>query len=100
MSDYCRSCVHDVAKKNGPGACPFNYLYWNFLITHADRLSANPRMAMPYRTLARMEPARRAEIQAQASRFLDGLDRPGAAGQGELALAAPVRRTPTRASRS
>ena len=102
MSDYCRSCVHDVAKKTGPGACPFNYLYWNFLITHADRLSGNPRLAMPYRTLERMEPSRRAEIRAQAEDFLNGLSRPVAPRQGTFELQAPPRRsrTPTRGSRA
>jgi deoxyribodipyrimidine photolyase-related protein len=99
MSDYCRSCVYDVAKKTGAGACPFNYLYWNFLITHADRLSGNPRLALPYRNLARMAPSHRAEIQAQAARFLDGLGTPAPRMQGELGLDAPPGRLATRASR-
>lgn len=27
LSNYCKSCHYDVNKKNGPDACPFNYLY-------------------------------------------------------------------------
>ncbi len=73
MSDYCGACAFDVARKAGPEACPFNYLYWNFLIANADRLEGNPRMAMPYRTLRGLGEARRAEIIADAARFLDGL---------------------------
>ena len=51
MSDFCTGCTYDVSQKKGPNACPFNYLYWAFLIRHKDRLSDNPRMAMPYRSL-------------------------------------------------
>ncbi|GJD74487.1 cryptochrome/photolyase family protein [Methylobacterium goesingense] len=96
MSDYCRGCAYDVAKRTGPTACPFNALYWNFLITHADRLSGNPRLAMPYRNLARLDPSVRAEIQAQAARFLDGLAAPSPPVQGALDLAPPPRRAPAR----
>jgi deoxyribodipyrimidine photolyase-related protein len=78
MSDYCRSCRYDPALKSGPDACPFNALYWNFLIENEAKLAGNPRMAMPYRTLAKMTPARRAEIVADASAFLDSLPASGA----------------------
>ena len=73
MSDYCGSCVYDVKLKTGPKACPFNYLYWNFLAENESKLAKNPRMAMPYRTLAKMTAARRAEIAVDAEGFLDGL---------------------------
>ncbi|MGY2051873.1 cryptochrome/photolyase family protein [Methylobacterium sp. JK268] len=73
MSDYCRGCAYDVRRKAGAKACPFNYLYWNFLITHEARLRDNPRLAMPYRTLDRMAASRRREIAADAALFLDGL---------------------------
>jgi deoxyribodipyrimidine photolyase-related protein len=78
MSDYCAGCAHDPAVKTGPKACPFNYLYWNFLIENQDALGRNPRMAMPYRTLAKFDGARRAEIVADAARFLGGLMGPPA----------------------
>ena len=54
MSDYCAGCAYDVQRKRGEGACPFNRLYWAFLIRNRERLKDNPRLAMPYRTLAGM----------------------------------------------
>ncbi|MGL4728932.1 MAG: cryptochrome/photolyase family protein [Bosea sp. (in: a-proteobacteria)] len=73
MSDYCAGCRHDPKLKSGPDACPFNPLYWDFLIRNEKQLAKNPRMAMPYRTLEKMTPERRAEIAREASVFLDGL---------------------------
>ncbi len=74
MSDFCAGCSYDVKKKSGANACPFNYLYWAFLIRQKDRLSGNPRLAMPYRTLAGWSPERAAAVLAEADVFLDGLD--------------------------
>jgi deoxyribodipyrimidine photolyase-related protein len=71
MSDYCAGCRYDPAVKSGPGACPFNPLYWNFLIENEDKLGNNPRMAMPYRNLRRFSAERRAEIAREAAAFLD-----------------------------
>ena len=74
MSDFCAGCTYDVRQKHGPNACPFNYLYWAFLIRQKDRLSDNLRMAMPYRTLAGWPREREAEILAEADAFLAQLD--------------------------
>jgi deoxyribodipyrimidine photolyase-related protein len=74
MSDYCAACDYDPALKSGTAACPFNYLYWNFLIDNERQLSGNPRMAMPYRTLAAFPAERRRAIAREAEAFLDGLD--------------------------
>ncbi len=71
MSDYCAGCRYDPEVKSGPKACPFNPLYWNFLIENEKKLANNPRMAMPYRNLARFSPERRAEIMREATAFLD-----------------------------
>ncbi|MGB5279566.1 MAG: cryptochrome/photolyase family protein [Gammaproteobacteria bacterium] len=70
MSDYCRTCAYKPKIKLGPTACPFNYLYWHFMITNETRLKSNPRMAMPYRMLARMDEEKRREIVQQANDFL------------------------------
>lgn len=73
MSDFCGSCVYDVKVKSGPKACPFNFLYWSFLIRNAPKLRGNQRLAMPYRTLDGWDDARRAAITAEAEMFLDSL---------------------------
>lgn len=74
MSDYCGGCRYDVRRRQGPEACPFNLLYWNFLIENEGRLRANPRMAMPYRNLDRLDASAREAIRAEARAFLDGLE--------------------------
>jgi len=74
MSDYCQHCHYDVKRSVGEGACPFNALYWDFMARHGDRFARNPRMAMPIRTLAKMEPDRVAALRAQAAGFLAALD--------------------------
>jgi len=73
MSDYCGGCRYSPKLRSGPGACPFNYLYWAFLIRNAPTLGGNHRLAMPYRTIARWDEERRAAILAEAEAFLDGL---------------------------
>lgn len=73
MSDYCKNCAFDVKVKAGPKACPFNYLYWDFLDRHAAKLARNPRMAQMYRTYEKLSETRRQEITSDASRFLSHL---------------------------
>lgn len=71
MSNYCKGCIYDPSKRTGAGACPFNFLYWNFLETHRELLSKNPRMGMMYKTLDRL-PDREA-ISSQSAAFLASL---------------------------
>ncbi len=73
MSDYCSACAYKVKEKNGPEACPFNYLYWDFLDRHRDKLAGNPRLGQVYRTWDRMDPARHEAVRADAERFLEQL---------------------------
>ena len=77
MSDYCTGCRYSVTKKAGPDACPFNYLYWDFLARHRDKLDANPRLATAYRTWERMSAATRETRRQDAARFLDDLAKEG-----------------------
>jgi deoxyribodipyrimidine photolyase-related protein len=74
MSDYCTGCRYDPKAKSGPDACPFNALYWAFLIRNEEKLGNNPRMAMPYRTLRHFSPERRAAIMADSERVLDAMN--------------------------
>ena len=56
MSDYCKGCHYDKKARLGVNACPFNALYWDFFARNGERLSANPRLAIVYRQLAKMAP--------------------------------------------
>ncbi len=73
MSDYCKSCAFDVKAKAGAKACPFNYLYWDFIARHEDRWKANPRMGPIVRSYGKFSAERKAEISGDAARFLNGL---------------------------
>ncbi len=75
MSDYCKSCHYKVKDKTGESACPFNLLYWHFLIRHRDRFEGNPRMAQMYRTFDRMDEGRRKTVLADADAFLDRMSK-------------------------
>ena len=75
MSDYCGACAYDVRDAIGERACPFNALYWDFIARHADRLAANPRMAMPVRSLGRLPKDRLVAMRARAAAMLAALDR-------------------------
>ncbi len=74
MSDYCGGCQYRVADKTGPQACPFNLLYWDFLLRHRARFQTNPRMAQMYRTWDKMAPSRQTATLAEAETFLAKLD--------------------------
>ena len=69
MSDYCSGCAYDVKQATGPTACPFNFLYWDFIARHAERFASNVRMAMPLRNWQRMAPERREAIRRTGRRF-------------------------------
>jgi deoxyribodipyrimidine photolyase-related protein len=74
MSNYCQSCVYKVDKKNGPDACPFNYLYWDFLDRHRSKLKGNHRLTMMYASLDRMGHDKTRQVQQDSKRFFDELD--------------------------
>ncbi|PJF09153.1 cryptochrome/photolyase family protein [Pseudorhodobacter sp. MZDSW-24AT] len=74
QSDYCGGCRYKVAQKTGEGACPFNLLYWDFLLRHRARFAGNPRMAQMYRTWDKMDGSRKAATLAEAEAFLARLD--------------------------
>ena len=74
MSDYCSDCRFNPARKLGEGACPFNYLYWYFLISKENLLRSNPRMGLAYRNLYNKPEAEIETIMKQAEQFLETLD--------------------------
>jgi deoxyribodipyrimidine photolyase-related protein len=69
MSDYCRTCRYDAAKRTGDDACPFTTLYWDFLRRHRYRLATNRRMAPVLSWLDRMADVERDAIAERAARL-------------------------------
>jgi deoxyribodipyrimidine photolyase-related protein len=77
MSDYCKGCQYDKKlREDTPTkqACPFNALYWDFHVKHADKLSANPRIGMVYQQLKRMDASKIVALQTQAASLRSRLD--------------------------
>ena len=74
MSNYCKNCSYKVSLKNGPNACPFNYLYWNFLIKNKDLLSKNQRMSMIYNVLAKFDKEKLDSIKSDSKKFLENIN--------------------------
>ena len=73
MSNYCSGCAYKVKEKTGPDACPFNALYWDFLVRHRERLKTNHRLGQVYRTWDRMAAEKQNEYLVSAAEFLDRL---------------------------
>lgn len=71
MSNYCKSCRYDVKQKTGDDACPFNPLYWDFLIRNREKLNGNPRLGQIYRNWDRMDIVKQTAYLATAKKFLD-----------------------------
>lgn len=74
MSNYCDRCSYAVRSKNGPKACPFNYLYWDFIDRNATKLRGNPRMGLAFKTLDRMSEDKRRAVRDDAARFFRALE--------------------------
>lgn len=70
MSNYCKGCKYNLKTKDQADSCPFNYLYWDFLIRNKDVLEKNQRMSFMYNLLQKMDPKVIKNLQQQADDFL------------------------------
>ncbi len=73
MGDHCKACRFKPKRRHGKDACPYNFLYWNFVLEHEKRLRANPRTSRNVLNLRHLDTAEREQIRRQASRFLGSL---------------------------
>ena len=73
MSDYCGGCQLKHTKRHGEDACPFNYLYWNFLLEHEEKLRANPRLGRNVLGLRHLDEEERTAVREAAKKFFDQL---------------------------
>ena len=70
MSDHCSGCRYDVKQKTGADACPFNALYWDFLLRNQSKLRGNPRLGQVYRTWHKMSAEKQCAYRESAKRYL------------------------------
>jgi deoxyribodipyrimidine photolyase-related protein len=66
MSDYCGKCFYDQKKTFGERACPFNSLYWDFMLRNAKAFAGNHRMSMITKALSSKSSEWKAEIRKRA----------------------------------
>jgi deoxyribodipyrimidine photolyase-related protein len=77
MSDYCKGCFYNGKKRLGEKACPFNYLYWNFVGEFQNRFQHNPRMKNAVQ-MYRLKPKNERElIESSSKKFLDKVIKDG-----------------------
>ncbi len=74
MSDYCGDCVYNRRSRSSDDACPFNTLYWNFLLEHEDRLRSNPRTGPAVLGLRHLDEQERTAVRRRAATLLDQLE--------------------------
>jgi deoxyribodipyrimidine photolyase-related protein len=75
MSNYCKQCHFNPKEKTGEQACPFNALYWNFLVKKREVLANNQRMSMMYRILDKKSPEELSAHVERAEMLLADLDK-------------------------
>ncbi|MBN1476552.1 cryptochrome/photolyase family protein [Candidatus Sumerlaeota bacterium] len=71
LSDHCAHCGLDHTTREGPDACPFNYLYWNFVVNSRPRLGHVPRMSKAFEHLDRLGAREITLCASQTARHLE-----------------------------
>ncbi len=71
MSNYCGKCQYDPNEMTGEKACPFNALYWDFLVRHEDKFRGNQRMPYVFSTWDKFAPEKQTAIRAQALKIIE-----------------------------
>jgi deoxyribodipyrimidine photolyase-related protein len=70
MSNYCAKCSYDPDIMIGENACPFNALYWDFLVRHEDVFRGNQRMPYVFSTWDKFGLEKQKGIRNQAQLHL------------------------------
>jgi deoxyribodipyrimidine photolyase-related protein len=75
MSNYCSKCFYNYKEKFGERGCPFNTLYWGFLIRNQEKLEKNPRIGMGYQLLKKMPEKDKAAIREKSAEILNNIEK-------------------------
>ncbi|PZV16243.1 MAG: cryptochrome/photolyase family protein [Pseudanabaena sp.] len=75
MSNCCSQCKYDVKQKTGSFACPFNYLYWNFVDQHRDSFAENGRVSLMTNVYEKKTEDEKLAIRESSIHFIQNLKR-------------------------
>jgi deoxyribodipyrimidine photolyase-related protein len=75
MSNCCSQCKYDVKQKTGSCACPFNYLYWNFVDQHRDSFTENGRVSLMTNVYEKKSEDEKQAIRESSIHFTKNLKR-------------------------
>jgi deoxyribodipyrimidine photolyase-related protein len=75
MSDFCKGCRYDPGKRTGEDACPFTFLYWNYVDANRVMLTQNARLSFPVATYDKMGDDEKLEIGRKSEEFIRNLPR-------------------------
>jgi deoxyribodipyrimidine photolyase-related protein len=77
MSDFCKECPYDHRSRVGDKACPYNFLYWNFILEHEERLRSNPRTSRNVLGLRHLSEQDCLQVRKAAKDFIKQLSNSG-----------------------
>jgi deoxyribodipyrimidine photolyase-related protein len=77
MSNYCKRCAYNPKESLGEKSCPFNSLYWDFLMRNQEKFKNNSRMALIYRNMERQNPEKLREMCKRAEKLREKLQNKG-----------------------
>jgi len=75
MSDYCKNCEYSVTRKTGENACPFNYLYWNFVDEQREAFEQSGRSSFMVNMYDKKSEEEKRAIGESSREFLEKLKR-------------------------
>jgi deoxyribodipyrimidine photolyase-related protein len=70
MSDYCKNCSYNPDVTTGDEACPYNSLYWDFMVRNEEKLRLNPRIPYVFSTWDKFDQEKKISIRKQATKIL------------------------------
>ena len=75
MSNYCKSCEYSISKKTGDNACPFNYLYWNFVDEQREAFEESGRNSFMVNMYKKKSDEEKQAIKDSTENFIRQLKR-------------------------
>lgn len=75
MSNFCKGCYYDVKTNDKENSCPYNTLYWDFMIRNEDKLRNNMRLKYVFSTLDKMTKEKKKCLTQRSEQMLKNLNK-------------------------